>query len=176
MSSAERYPAWSHRAIAEVTGIDRDEDFTEAEREDPGCIMAIAAAESADCSTIDRTTLVDMLSRVLPGASTPWHSLWWTPRVHLAIFVHRVEQVPPGLYLLMRDPRAFDRLRAACRPDFLWEAADDGLPLRPKPPARAQPGLVASTMIPCTTCSGCTGTRSRACTTSRSVCRSMIPA
>jgi hypothetical protein len=49
--------------------------------------------------------------------------------VHLAIFVHRVEQVPPGLYLLLRDPQAFDRLRGACRPDFLWEAADDGLPL-----------------------------------------------
>ena len=56
--------------------------------------------------------------------------MWWTPRVHLAIFVHRVEQVPPGLYLLMRDPQAFDRLRAACRPEFLWEVADDGLPLR----------------------------------------------
>ena len=41
-------PAWSHRAIAAVTGIDRDEDFTEAEREEPGCIMAIAAAESAE--------------------------------------------------------------------------------------------------------------------------------
>jgi SagB-type dehydrogenase family enzyme len=208
-------PAWSHRAVAAVTGIDREEDFTEAEREEPGCIMAIAAAESADfpqntvrqlvdgipCgqwsghanrlsehhiewsfidevaqatedpgrssvpiasvtdhdrrtrrnrqiaaralllqrrsavafdgrSTIDRATLVDMLSRVLPGARTPWNSVWWTPRVHLAIFVHRVEQFPPGLYLLMRDPQAFDRLRAACRPEFLWEVADDGLPLR----------------------------------------------
>ena len=73
-------------------------------------------------STIDRATFVDMLSCVLPGASTPWNSVWWTPRVHLAIFVHRVEQLPPGLYLLMRDPQAFDRLRAACRPEFLWEA------------------------------------------------------
>jgi SagB-type dehydrogenase family enzyme len=206
-------PTWSHRAIAAVTGIDRDEDFTEAEREEPGCIMAIGA-ECPNCpkgavrrladgiargqwsghasqlsedhiqwsfidevaratedsgrssvpaaslaahdrharrdrqidaralllqrrsavafdgrSTIDRATFVELLSRVLPGASTRWISVWWTPRVHLAIFVHRVEQVPPGLYLLMRDPQAFDRLRAACRPDFLWEAADDSLPL-----------------------------------------------
>ena len=37
--------------------------------------------------------------------------------------------VPPGLYLLLRDPEALDRLRAACRPDFLWEAADERLPL-----------------------------------------------
>ena len=41
-------PAWSHRAIAALTGIDREEDFTGAEREEPGCIMAITAAESLD--------------------------------------------------------------------------------------------------------------------------------
>src|SRR4029077_18069204 len=80
-------------------------------------------------STIDRATFVDMLSRVLPGASAPFNSVWWTPRVHLAIFVHRVEGVAPGLYLLLRDPLVFDRLRAACRPDFLWEAEETDLPL-----------------------------------------------
>jgi SagB-type dehydrogenase family enzyme len=80
-------------------------------------------------STIDRATFVDMLSRVLPGASAPLNSVWWTPRVHLAIFVHRVEGVAPGLYLLLRDPPALDRLRAACRPEFLWEADDSDLPL-----------------------------------------------
>ena len=31
--------------------------------------------------------------------------------------------------MLLRDSRVFDRLRAACRPDFLWEAADERLPL-----------------------------------------------
>lgn len=208
-------PGWSHRAIATATGIDRDEDFAEAEREEPGCIMAIVAAESADGpqhavtalvdgiargrwsgrasqlsedhvewsfigdvaratddpgrsgvamvpvtdgdrgprrtrevdaralllrrrsalafdgrSTIDRATFVDMLSCVRPGPSAPWSSVWWTPRVHLAVFVHRVDGLPPGLYLLLRDPRAFDRFRAACRSDFLWEVADVDLPLR----------------------------------------------
>ena len=81
-------------------------------------------------STIDRATFVDMLSGVLPDARTPWNSVWWTPRVHLAIFVHRVDQLPAGLYLLLRDPQALDRLRAACRPEFLWELADEELPLR----------------------------------------------
>ena len=78
-------------------------------------------------TAIDRGTFFDMLSRVLPSGRTPWISAWWDPRVHLAIFVHRVDEVPSGLYLLLRDPRVFDRLRAACRPD-LWEAVD-GLPL-----------------------------------------------
>jgi hypothetical protein len=33
------------------------------------------------------------------------------------------------MYLLVRDPQAFDRLRSVCQQEFLWEAADDGLPL-----------------------------------------------
>jgi SagB-type dehydrogenase family enzyme len=207
-------PGWSHRAIAAVTGIDRDGDFTEAEREEPGCIMAIGAAQSAGCpqhtvpelvngivagrwsghasqlsedhvewsfigevaratedpgrssistavvtngdrgprrtrevdaralllqrrsalafdgrSTIGRATFVDMLSCVRSGANTPWNSAWWAPRVHLVIFVHRVDGLPPGLYLLLRDPQALNRLRTACRSEFLWEVADEGLPL-----------------------------------------------
>ena len=52
-------PAWSRRAIAAVIGIDREEDFPEAEREEPGCIMAIAAAESADCPQHTVRQLVD---------------------------------------------------------------------------------------------------------------------
>jgi SagB-type dehydrogenase family enzyme len=212
-------PAWSGPAIAAVTGVDREQDFTEAEREEPGCIIAVRSGESAEWpqamvsqladairrgrwsgrasqlsedhiewsfideiaratedpgrpavpalapadhdrratphlqgnpqmgaralllqrrsavafdgrSTLDRGTFFKILSRVLPDDSAPWNSLWWTPRVHLAVFVHRVDGLPPGSYLLTRDPPAFERLRAACRPDFLWEAVDDGLPLR----------------------------------------------
>jgi SagB-type dehydrogenase family enzyme len=208
-------PGWPQRAIAAATGIGRDEDFVEAEREEPACVMALTAAAPLECSrdtaerlaaavsrgewsgrasqlsedhvewsfideaaratqdnghdgangstrstgsnrsegsprpidaralvvqrrsavafdgrsTVGREAFVGMLSSVLAGAGAPWPGVWWTPRVHLAIFVHRVDGVPPGLYMLLRDPDAFDRLRAACRPDFLWEAADEHLPL-----------------------------------------------
>jgi len=81
-------------------------------------------------STIDRAVFMGMLSRVLPGPNQPWNSLWWTPRVHLALFVHRVQDVPPGLYALVREPGALDRLRSACRSEFLWEEADERIPLR----------------------------------------------
>ena len=37
--------------------------------------------------------------------------------------------VAPGLYMLLRDHDTLDRLRASCRPDFLWEVADETLPL-----------------------------------------------
>ena len=34
-------PDWSHRAVAALTGVDRDEDYVEAEREEPACLMLV---------------------------------------------------------------------------------------------------------------------------------------
>ena len=75
-------------------------------------------------STIGRDVFFQMLARcqVPPGV------LWWTPRVHFAIFVHRVRDLAPGLYLLARDPQALDALKRACHRDFLWEPAHSDLP------------------------------------------------
>ncbi|MEQ1730126.1 MAG: nitroreductase family protein, partial [Vicinamibacterales bacterium] len=56
-------------------------------------------------------------------------SAWWTPRVHLVLFVHRVDDVAPGVYMLVRDAQALDRLRAACRQELAWEQSDELLPL-----------------------------------------------
>src|SRR5262249_1997815 len=78
---------------------------------------------------LDAARFFAMLSRTLPSAAPPWDALWWTPRIHLALFVHRVEDVEPGLYLLARSAAAVERLRAACRGDFLWQRAHEPLPL-----------------------------------------------
>jgi hypothetical protein len=69
-----------------------------------------------------------MLSRIMPGPWAPWNTLWWTPRIHLAIFVHRVDDLAPGLYFLARDSRALDRIQTACGRAFLWETEHDTLP------------------------------------------------
>ena len=201
-------PEWSHAEIAALTGIERADDFFEAEPEEPGCLIALSrhssvaslrssvsrepllaavragtwtgqasqlsedhttwtfvdevAAATRDpghagpalpadpahpaypasvilrrrsavafdgVSSIGRAAFLAMLSRVMPGLSVPWHGLWWDARIHLAIFVHRVDGIAPGLYLLARDPSAIDRLRAACGREFLWERAGDALPL-----------------------------------------------
>ncbi len=207
-------PTWSQHAIAAVTGIDRDSDFVDAEREEPGCLMAVTAGAPLECSretverlasairrgqwsgrasqlsedhiewsfidevsratedpgrssvpctvpsmpgsppghdrqidarrlllqrrsavafdgraTIDRATFLRMLASAMPDGSTLWGSTWWEPCLHLALFVHRVDGLMPGLYMLPRASDAADRLRTACRNDFLWEAADDRLPL-----------------------------------------------
>jgi SagB-type dehydrogenase family enzyme len=203
-------PEWSSAEIAALTGIDREEDFFDAEREEPGCVMVISRstshvsrssllaavragqwtgkasqlsedhttwsfideiaaatrdpgrpvpsilpiqaiplpdypiAQSPDralvlqrrsavafdgVSTIGAATFFEMLSRVMPQPAAPWDALWWDARVHLAIFVHRVDGLAPGLYLLVRDPSAVDRLRAACGREFLWEPIGAALPL-----------------------------------------------
>jgi SagB-type dehydrogenase family enzyme len=212
-------PDWSHADIAALTGIDRDEDFFEAEREEPGCLLLVSRSQSAvrdpqwplvsraallagvragrwtghasqlsedhttwtfideiaaatrdpgrsiasilpmqlpdypttqlpdwlpdrplvlqrrsavsfdGLTSIDAATFFAMLSRVMPQPAPPWDALWWDARIHLAIFVHRVDGVAPGLYLLARNPSAADRLRAACGRECLWERASDTLPL-----------------------------------------------
>jgi SagB-type dehydrogenase family enzyme len=208
-------PCWSHRTIAAVTGIDRDQDFVEAEREEPACVLAVTAGMpppslgdgrpladavrrgrwSGRASQLSEDhvewTFIDqiahatadhgrvsihstagagvlppnlpaedrgldarqvilrrrsalafdghsaipageferLLSRVMPRSHAPWDALWWTPRVHLALFVHRVEGLSPGLYAVVRDPDALAPLKAACRGDFLWERASATVPL-----------------------------------------------
>jgi SagB-type dehydrogenase family enzyme len=203
-------PSWSHRGIATVTGIDRDADYIESEREEPACLLVVtrgaggalpaeipafietvrvgqwsgrpsqlsddhvqwtfidevAAATSDDggavrqtapaasppdddrgldaaaiilqrrsalaldgATSISRDGFLRMLQRLMPHAAAPWDALWWTPRIHLALFVHRVEGLAPGLYLLPRSPAALPALRAALSSAFLWEQVAVAPPL-----------------------------------------------
>jgi hypothetical protein len=73
-------------------------------------------------TSIAAGTFYRMLDHLLPRPGVPpWDLLSWSPQLHAGIFVHRVAGLAPGLYLLERDPRIHERLRAALRPDFLWE-------------------------------------------------------
>ena len=252
--SARMLPEWSHRDIASLVGIDRDEDFADAEREEPACVLVVSSSDAGDVdhraagvvaeharlvdavrrgqwfgranqlsqhhvewtfiddvaratedpgraarpadtgrskvaqdfspargvapdtvtgavqdfspavvaqdsgrskdlhyngdldartiilkrrsalafdgqSAIGRSAFLAMLARTMPGDHAPWDAVWWTPRIHLVLFVHRVDGVDPGLYVLARDPRAVDRLKSAFNREFLWESADERLPL-----------------------------------------------
>ncbi len=80
-------------------------------------------------SSTTRDTFLEMLAAAMPVAGVPFDALWWTPRIHLALFVHRVTGVEPGLYMLVRDDSALDALRAAAEREFLWERTDSKLPL-----------------------------------------------
>ena len=99
-------------------------------------ILGRRSAVAMDGSTsIPRATFFRMLARVVPargGTALPWDALATRPRIHLGLFVHRVEGLAPGLYALARDPDKLEPLRRALAPAFLWKAVDDrprGLPL-----------------------------------------------
>ena len=215
---ARMCPDWSQRDIAALTGIDRDEDFFEAEREEPGCLLALEPSSFAGhgLQARDRTTLIDavragrwsgrasqlsedhvewtfideiaratadpgrsitpaiqsanssiqspdhqitpspdralvlqrrsavafdgrssidldgflaILAAAMPAAASPRDAMWWDARIHLALFVHRVDGLEPGLYVLVRNARAHEALKAAMTRDFAWQRVTDRLPL-----------------------------------------------
>lgn len=74
-----------------------------------------------------------MLRRAVSAPGRAPHSvLPWAPKVHLVLFVHRVDGLSPGLYLLPGRIDALPSLREAMRPDFAWkrpESCPDGLQL-----------------------------------------------
>jgi len=68
-----------------------------------------------------------MLAAVLPGtaAFAPWQS---PPKIHLFIFVHRVDGLTPGLYALLRDNDALEKCQAATLAMFDWQKRAGSLP------------------------------------------------
>lgn len=50
----------------------------------------------------------------------PWSALCWPSRLHLVLFVHRVEGLAPGLYAMPRSTTGADLMRDAMRPEFQW--------------------------------------------------------
>ena len=62
-----------------------------------------------------------MLARTLPDRPhPPWTAIDFPARIHLCLFVHRIEGLSPGLYVLMRDEARLDAFRAACHDGFAW--------------------------------------------------------
>jgi SagB-type dehydrogenase family enzyme len=203
----ELLPDWSDAQIAALLGLDREQDYGEAEREEPECVALVsspgfgirdsrfdpdtlvAAARSGSWSgqanrlsadhvawpiidevavatrtfeprTLESRTLesripnpkprsgdpkaraiilqrrsalsfdgrgllrreifLRMLDRLHPS-SPPWDAIHWPPHVHLVLFIHRVEDLTPGIYAYLRDPAVLPEWKAAMRPEFMWE-------------------------------------------------------
>src|SRR5437867_7846657 len=78
-------------------------------------------------TSIPADTFYKMLARVVPHPELellrrpmPWDALPWDPTIHLGLFVHRVDGLDPGLYLLARDPGKVDKLKHAMHKRFAW--------------------------------------------------------
>ncbi len=101
--------------------------------------MAILGRRSAvamDGSTaISRAAFFRMLARLIPTQerrAMPWDAIPWRPRIHIGLFVHRVDGLAPGIYALVRDPDKVDILKRVMHSDFSWQRVPDcppGLPL-----------------------------------------------
>ena len=70
-----------------------------------------------------------MLGRVMPRIERdlcwrpmPWDVLPWEPTIHLVLFVHRVDGLAPGIYMLVRDPAMAGSLRQSMRQQFAWSS------------------------------------------------------
>lgn len=75
-----------------------------------------------------QTAFYRMLTAVLPTAAA--FELWrWPPKIHLFIFIHRVEGLAPGIYALPRYDDAVESLQAATLADFDWQKVSEALPL-----------------------------------------------
>jgi SagB-type dehydrogenase family enzyme len=91
-------------------------------------------------TSIAADRLYRMLDRLMPRVELtaslrpmPWDTLAWDPTIHLGLFVHRVDGLEPGLYLLARDPTKIDRLKRAMHRPFDWSTPPGcpaDLPLR----------------------------------------------
>ena len=99
-------------------------------------ILGRRSAVAMDGSTaISRAVFFRMLARLIPTherRGMPWDAIPWRPRIHLGLFVHRVDGVPPGLYALARDPDTVEILKAVMGSEFCWQRVPDcppGLPL-----------------------------------------------
>jgi nitroreductase family protein len=79
-------------------------------------------------TSIPASRFYRMLERVMPRAErpvrerpVPWDAIPWAPALHLALFVHRVDGIDPGLYALARDPAKAEKLKGAMHAHFLWK-------------------------------------------------------
>lgn len=76
-------------------------------------------------TSMSRQAFLGILARVMPGPHAPWDALRWPPRIHLVLFVHRVDDLDPGLYLLPRSDDGEALLRRAITRDFAWQPVVD---------------------------------------------------
>ena len=80
-----------------------------------------SAVDFDGVTSIPADVFYAMLEPLLPRAGAPpWNAWPWPVRVHLALFISRVDGLEPGLYALLRDGHALDALRKAMRPEWLW--------------------------------------------------------
>jgi SagB-type dehydrogenase family enzyme len=127
VEAAARKPASETQPVE----LKREPSSTPGESGPPSAAQVIHERRSALAfdgkTSIAARDFYTMLARVMPHADRkpcerpmPWDALPWEATIHLALFVHRVDDLEPGLYLLARDPAKAAWLRQAMYSQYLW--------------------------------------------------------
>ena len=82
-----------------------------------------------DTSNIGLADFLRFMRRILPAAAPPFDGLALEPAVHLVLFVHRVQQLQPGLYMLVRKADQLAELQSDLDHRFVWQRSSERLPL-----------------------------------------------
>ncbi len=91
-------------------------------------------------TSLTATQFFTMLDRVFPHADLPvaqrpmpWDAISWDPAIHLALFVHRVEGLIPGMYMFLRnaDPAIKEILQRSMHAQFAWTVPEHCPPQLP---------------------------------------------
>lgn len=72
-------------------------------------------------TTMELDDFTRLLWRVMPENATPFSTLGHPPLVSLVLFVHRVNDLEPGLFCLVRHPDHEVSLREKIRSEFSWQ-------------------------------------------------------
>jgi len=105
---------------------------SDCERTAAAIIRQRRSAQAFDgVGTISASAFYRMLDMTLPRPGVPpWDAIGWEPRVHLALFVHRVDGLAPGLYLFLRNPQNEAQLRRELSAEFDDSRDGGGRPRR----------------------------------------------
>lgn len=127
VDKTQKPPGSSHYASAEVK---QDAGSVADYRAVRPCLLRNIIHQRRSALAMDgrtrlaRATFYRMLERTVLAQSPPLSSLPWRPHIHLALFVHRVDDLPAGLYILVRDPAQMDSLKSALTQADAWQRAD----------------------------------------------------
>lgn len=90
----------------------------------PEVIMGRRSAQRFDPQfSMTAADFYHLIESLLPRAQAPWDIWDFAPAIHPVFFVHRVEGVDPGLYILVRDAGAEATLRQELSDEFEWQKA-----------------------------------------------------
>ncbi len=84
---------------------------------------------NVETSKTDLTTFLNSMGRTLPGQDCPFDLFPYKAQISLAIFIHNVQGLSPGLYMFIRDKNHLDPLKRATLSSFEWHQVVENHPL-----------------------------------------------